>query len=160
MIIHNIRSDRQMKAAIGISFDDWHQLSLLFAEVHQDIYGVSLENKFKHLKKTPFLKTEKEVVFFVLFQLENALTYDVLGAIFGMNTSNAQRNFKVYLPLIRLALNKISVLPVRIFEWQEWEKAIEQEKEIFVDATELPMQRPKDQQHQKDLYSGKKKGID
>ena len=135
MIISNIGSDRQLKANIGISFDDWHQLSLLFSEVHQDIYGISLENKFKHLKKIPFLKTEKEVVFFVLFQLKNALTYDVLGAIFGMNTSNAQRNFKIYLPLIRLALNKISVLPAPNFELSEWNKVIEQEKEIGVDAT-------------------------
>ena len=135
MIIENIRSDRQMKANIGISFDEWQQLSLLFAEVHQDIYGVSLKDKFKHLKKIPFLKTEKEVVFFVLFQLKNALTYDVLGAIFGMNTSNAQRNFKIYLLLIRLALDKISVLPARNFELPEWNKVIEQEKEVFIDGT-------------------------
>ena len=132
-----------MKANIGLSFDEWQQLSLLFEEVHQDIYGVSLENKFKHLKKIPFLKTEKEVVFFVLFQLKNALTYDVLGAIFGMNTSHAQRNFKIYLPLIRLALDKISVLPARSFELSEWNKVIEQEKEILVDGTEIPVQRPR-----------------
>jgi len=49
-----MRSDRQMKANIGISFDDWRQLSLLFAQVHQDIYGVSPGNKFKHLKTPPF----------------------------------------------------------------------------------------------------------
>lgn len=160
MIIKNIRSDRQMKANIGISFDEWHKLSLHFEEVHQDIYGVSLENKFKHLKKTPFLKTEKEVVFFVLFQLKNALTYDVLGAIFGMNTSNAQRNFKIYLPLLRLALDKMSVLPARSFDLPEWDKIIEQEKEIFIDATEIPVQRPVNHKDQEDLYSGKKKGID
>jgi len=160
MIIDNIRSDRQMKANIGICFDDWHQLSLLFEGVHQDIYGVSLENKFKHLKKTPFLKTEKEVVFFVLFQLKNALTYDVLGAIFGMNTSNAQRNFKIYLPLVRLALDKVSVLPVRNFDLSEWDKVIEKEKEIFIDATEIPVQRPRNQKDQEELYSGKKKDID
>ena len=106
------------------------------------------------------MKTEEEVVFFVLFQLKNALTYDVLGAIFGMNTSNAQRNFKIYLPLIRLALDKISVLPARNVELPEWNKIIEQEKEILVDATEIPIQRPKNQKHQKELYSGKKKGID
>ncbi len=157
MIIQNIRSDRQMKANIGISFVDLHKLSLLFEQVHQDIYGVSLENKFKHLKKIPFLKTEKEVVFFVLFQLKNSLTYDVLGAIFGMNTSNAQRNFKIYLPLVRLVLDKLSVLPARDFELSEWKKTIEKEKEIFIDATEIPVQRPKNQADQKKLYSGKKK---
>ena len=135
MIISHIRNDRQMKANIGLSFDELDQLSLLFEEIHQAIYGISLENKFKHLKKTPFLKTEKEVVFFVLFQLKNAFTYDVLGAIFGLNTSNAQRNFKIYLPLIRLALNKLSVLPARNFEFSEWHKFIEQEKEICIDAT-------------------------
>jgi hypothetical protein len=157
MIINNIRNDRQLKANIGLSFEEWHQLSLLFEEVHQDIYGVSLENKFNNLKKTPFLKTGKEVVFFVLFQLKNALTYDVLGAIFGMNTSNAQRNFKTYLPLIRLALNKRSLLPSRNFESLEWNKLLEQENEICIDAAEIPVQRPVNQQDKKQLYSKKKR---
>ena len=151
MLIQNIRSNRQMKANIGISFDDLHRLSLLFEQVHQDIYGVSLENKFKHLKKTPFLKTEKEVVFFVLFQLKNSLTFDVLSAIFGMNTSNAQRNFTIYLPLIRLVLDKLSVLPAREFELSEWKEIVDKEREIFIDATEIPVQRAVNQIDQKDL---------
>ena len=143
MNIENIRSDRQMKASIGFSVKDWQELSLSFDEIHQDIYGISLEDKFKNLGKNPILKNSQQVVFFILFQLKNSLTYDVLGAVFGTNASNAQSNFKHYLPLIRRILDKKSVLPVREFELSEWKKTVDQEKEIIIDATEMPVQRPK-----------------
>ena len=131
----NIRSDRQMKASIGFSIVDWQKLSILFEELHRDIYGMSLEEKFKNLGKKPVLANGQAVVFFVLFQLKNSLSYDVLGAIFGTNASNAQRNFGQYLPLIRTVLAKLSLLPAREFELSEWKESVEQEQEIYIDAT-------------------------
>ena len=159
MDIAPIRTDRQVKSSIGLSFEEWQKMSILFDEVHQDIYGISLEDKFMNLRKTPVLKNSKEVVFFILFQLKNTLTYDVLGVVFGMNASNAQSNFKRYLPLIRRILDKQSLLPARDFQLEEWKQTIESEKEIIIDATEIPVQRPKNQQQQKEVFSGKKKGI-
>jgi len=135
MNIDHIRSDRQMKASIGFSIVDWQKLSILFEELHRDIYGMSLEEKFKNLGKKPVLANSRGVVFFVLFQLKNSLSYDVLGAIFGTNASNAQRNFGQYLPLIRTVLAKLSLLPAREFELSEWKESVEQEQEIYIDAT-------------------------
>jgi hypothetical protein len=157
MNIDNIVNDRQLKASIGLSFKEWQELSLLFDGLHQDIYGVSLEDKFRNLGIHPILKNSKEVVFFVLFQLKNAFTYDVLGVIFGTNASNAQSNFKGYLPLIHRILDKQALLPAR--NLQEWEKTLGKEEEIYIDATEIPIQRPVNQEEQKKLFSGKKKGI-
>ena len=97
------------------------------------------------------------VVFFVLFQLKNSLSYDVLGAIFGTNASNAQRLFGQYLPFIRMILAKLALLPAREWELEDGKKTVEQAQEIYIDATEIHIQRPKDQQVQKDSYSGKKK---
>jgi hypothetical protein len=157
MNIENIRSDRQMKASIGLSLLDWQKLSILFEEHHQAIYGMSLEKKFQNLGKKPLLANGQAVVFFVLFQLKNSLSYDVLGAVFGTNASNAQRNFQQYLPLLRTVLDKHSLLPAREFKLSDWKETIGQEKEIYLDATELPIQRPKNQHAQKDVFSGKKK---
>ena len=148
-----------MKANIGFSTKDLQTLGILFQECYQDIYGISLEEKFKNLGKTPILATHEEIVFFVLFQLKNALSYDVLGAVFGTNGSNAQRSFNQYLPLIRRILAKLSVLPARNLKQSDCNRLAEQEKEIYIDATEIPIQRPDNQEHQKELYSGKKKGI-
>ncbi len=159
MKTEHIRSDRQMKASIGFSLIDWEKLSILFEEHHQNIYGISLEEKFNNLGKKPLLANGQAVVFFVLFQLKNSLSYDVLGAIFGTNASNAQRNFQQYLPLIRNVLAKRSLLPAREFDLSNWKETVGQEQEIYIDATELPVQRPKNQQDQKNLFSGKKKDI-
>ncbi len=82
MKTEHIRSDRQMKASIGFSLIDWEKLSILFEEHHQNIYGISLEEKFNNLGKKPLLANGQAVVFFVLFQLKNSLSYDVLGAKF------------------------------------------------------------------------------
>ena len=51
MNIENIRSDRQMKASIGFSISDWKQLSILFEQHHQGIYGMSLEEKLVVVKQ-------------------------------------------------------------------------------------------------------------
>jgi hypothetical protein len=157
MNLSHIRSDRQMKASIGFSIADWKKLSILFEEHHQGIYGMSLEEKFTNLGKKPVLANGEAVVFFVLFQLKNSLSYDVLGAIFGTNASNAQRIFGQYLPFIRTILAKLSLLPARAFELSDWKQTVEQE--IYIDTTEIPIQRPKDQKDQKDAYSGKKKAY-
>ena len=135
MNLSPIRSDRQMKASIGFSIADWKKLSVLFEEHHQGIYGTSLEEKFKNLGKKPVLANGEMVVFFILFQLKNSLSYDVLGAIFGTNASNAQRIFGQYLPFIRTVLAKLSLLPARELELSEWKQTLEQAQEIYIDAT-------------------------
>jgi hypothetical protein len=35
-----------MKVSIGFSIVDWQKLSILFKELHQAIYGMSLEEKW------------------------------------------------------------------------------------------------------------------
>ncbi len=54
---------------------------------------------------------------------------------------------------------KRSLLPAREFDLSNWKETVGQEQEIYIDATELPVQRPKNQQDQKNLFSGKKKDI-
>jgi hypothetical protein len=48
----HIRSDRPMKASIEFSLADWKKLSILFEELHSDIYGMSLEEKVNNLGRT------------------------------------------------------------------------------------------------------------
>ena len=76
------------------------------------------------------------MLFFVLFQLKNSLTYDVLGCIYGIDTSTAQRNFERHLRILQHALRQLQVLPKRGFEKvEELEAYLHLEKDILLDAT-------------------------
>jgi hypothetical protein len=76
------------------------------------------------------------MLFFVLFQLKNGLTYDVLGCIYGMDASTAQRNFVSHLRILQHALRQLHLLPKRGFEKvEELEQYLRSEKQILIDAT-------------------------
>ena len=64
---------------------------------------------------------------------------------------------KAYLPLLERALGKKCALPKRkINSVQEFLRVFPTTKEIFIDGTERRVQRPKNNDSQKDHYSGKK----
>jgi hypothetical protein len=57
-------------------------------------------------------------------------------------------------------LSKEEVLPKRIFtDVEEMKSFFEDDKKIIVDATEIPIQRPKNEEVQESAFSGKKKDI-
>jgi hypothetical protein len=105
-----------------------------------------------------FLKTVPEKLFFILFYYKCYPTYDLLSVIYGWNRSNAcRRQFQIS-PMLEEALGRKLVLPVRQMRTrEEFFQAFPEAKEIFIDGTERPIQRPKNKEKQKDNYSGKKK---
>jgi|GEM_PF-7030642 len=82
-----------------------------------------------------------------------------------MDASTAQRNrnggpFERHLRILQHALRQLQLLPKRGFEKvEELEQYLRSEKDILIDATEIPIQRPVNQDKQKKAYSGKKKGA-
>ena len=56
------------------------------------------------------------MLFYVLFQLKNGLTYDVLGCIYARNASTAQRNFERHLGILQHGLRELHLLPKPDFE--------------------------------------------
>jgi len=78
-------------------------------------------------------------------------THEFLGFIFNLHNSNVGRQINYIQPL----LAKIFRIPTRKIELSEVDLTEEQLLEIFVDATEQQIQRPK--RKQKKYYSGKKK---
>lgn len=62
------------------------------------------------------------------------------------------------LPILEATLGEKQVLPVRkLSSMAEFIERFPEVKEVIVDGTERPVQRPKDSQRQKEQYSGKKK---
>lgn len=106
------------------------------------------------------LKSYEAVVFFLLFSFKNGLSYDSLGLVFDMDGSTAKQNQSSGLVVLRKALIDLGNYPARDFKTaKEFEQAFEGEDILIIDCTEQAMQRPDNQEVQKECYSGKKKSI-
>lgn len=105
-----------------------------------------------------FLPSLAEKLFFILFYYKAYPTYDVLAFFCDCNRSNAMRRQKYLSHILEATLGKKLVLPKRqLRSVEDFLKAFPEAKEVFIDGTERPIQRPKDSQKQKANYSGKKK---
>ena len=160
MLYANVRNDRQMRATTGLSLIGFQKLKEVFIESYEQKHEMALKKKLENLSTRVILPTYEEMLFFVLFQLKNALTYDVLGCIYGTDASVAKRNFESNLIILQLTLRRLGVVPKREFKTvAEFEQYFLKEKDLLIDATEIPIHRPSNQEDQKERYSGKKKPI-
>jgi hypothetical protein len=104
------------------------------------------------------LRSFASKLFFLLFYFKGYPTFDVLGLLFDLDMANAFRNVQKLTPIIEKVLDKKMVLPKRkISTLEELFEIFPEVKDIFIDGTERPIQRPKDNEKQKENYSGKKK---
>jgi len=81
----------------------------------------------------------------ILFYFKCYPTFDVLGLLFNLNRSNACRNVHKLTPILEKVLGKKMALPKRrINSLEELFELFPGAKDIFIDWTERPIQRPKD----------------
>jgi hypothetical protein len=85
-------------------------------------------------------------------------TIGLSASEFNLNRSNACRNVQKLTPILEKVLGKKMALPnMEINSLEELFEIFPGAKDIFIDGTERPIQRPKDEEKQKESYSGKKK---
>jgi len=156
----DIRNERQWKAMTGLSQQEFTSLSSAFGIAYEQINGIALQQGAANLGKAVVLSTYEDCLFFTLFELKTAQSFDCLGVLFHMDGSSAQRNFVKYLQVLELALQQQGALPRRSFSsLSEFKKYVQGEEELIVDATEMRIQRPAAKEKQQQRYSGKKKHI-
>ncbi len=154
----SILDHRQWKSTTGLSEKEFHILSKLFGKTYEKQSGIDIVKKSFNLQQDFLFSTYEDCLFFLLFYLKNPVVFDTLGFIFDTNTSVVQKNFKRLLPILEETLNDKGLLPKRQFtDIDDFKRCLGETDEIIFDATELPIQRPKDKEKQKELYSGKKK---
>jgi Helix-turn-helix of DDE superfamily endonuclease len=96
----------------------------------------------------------------VLFYLKTYPTLQVLGLQFGVSDTCAQANLAYFMPFLKASLKAKNTLVARIFESQEsFEKTFEGVEDIFIDGTEIAIERADNQEVQQAAYSGKKNFI-
>lgn len=102
-----IKTERQFKSSTGYSKDEFNELYKCFAEYYLEKNGQAYEIYVEeNVTEPPIFNTLDRWLFFVLFQLKNDMLYDSLGAVFGMNGSTANTNFKLFLKLLEGTLKK------------------------------------------------------
>ena len=153
----DLKTERQWRAATGLDQARFEQLLELFTKSYFNLFGRSVVDRQSGLEIMPHLTSEEELLLFTLFSLKSGLTYDLLGLVCGMDAANAKRNQELGLRVLEQTLKEADCLPKREFkDAAEFAAYLEKEDTLIFDGTEQRMQRPCDQEVQKDHYSGKK----
>ena len=155
--IADLTTSRQWCAATGYTPVQFEKLLGLFTQSYFELYGQTVAQRQAEIEVTPSLTSEEELLFFTLFSLKAGLTYDVLGFVSGMDASNAKRNQKLGSDVLEHALAAAQCLPRREFkDAAAFAEYLQNETTVIFDGLEQRMQRPGDDETQRDFYSGKK----
>jgi hypothetical protein len=154
------KNEREWRATTGMDERRFQILLPLFEEAYVSVHGRRIEHRVADSPETLRFITCKSLLFFTLFSLKSGLTYDLLGFVFKLDVSNAKRNQVLGLEVLKRALDDAELLPKREFASpEEFGAYFSGHKSIILDGTEQRMQRPGENEDQKDFYSGKKKRI-
>lgn len=76
---------------------------------------------------------------------------------FGLSDSAASHYLELLKPCLKAALQQQQVIANRLFAGpKNFEKTFAGIQDLFIDATEIPIGRPENQEVQQNRYSGKK----
>lgn len=163
--INKILSNKRLALALtGLTPDEFVALLPTFEQVWHNKRQQNYRKNRQHRARRPgggrkgLLREMQDKLFFILFYYKCYPTYDVLTLLYGFDRANGLRGQRQLTEILEKTLGKKMVLPERrLRKIEEFFEMFPQAKEVFVDGTERPIQRPKDPQQQKDKYSGKKK---
>jgi hypothetical protein len=158
-----LKNPRLCSALTGLKPNELTNLLPTFTEVllkkmkHRHYDNPKHQRKFGGGRKG-FLPTPNDKFFFILFYYKCYPTYDVLSFLFDCDRGDACRRQFFLSGIMEKTLGKKLALPKRqLRSVEDFFKAFPEAKEVFIDGTERPIQRPKDKEKQKANYSGKKK---
>lgn len=114
-------------------------------------------NKQAGVRSNRVLRTAEDRLLFILYHLKGNALQELMAITFEMTQPQVSVWIKLLSKLLREALDKQGFLPVRKAE--QLKKILEKESTVILDAAEREIQRPKDNEVQKEYYSGKKSII-
>jgi hypothetical protein len=152
-IFHNLKSEKKCKAATGLSLEQFNALAEVFSQYYKPKSG-------HQYSKPPVLTNSKEALFFVLHYLKAYPTLENMALYFDIDIRTVCDYLKITKKCLKAALQGQDVLVKQVFKNQsDFDKAFEGVEDLIVDCTEIPVQRPDNQDVQKEHYSGKKNDI-
>lgn len=156
----DLTTERKWRSATGYDQKRFSKLLSLFEETYFLKFGKTILERKADGPKESVIKSAEELLLFTLFSFKSGLTYDLLGFVTGMDASNAKRNQDTGISILMSMLSNSGYAPMRTFESvAEFENFFREYDTIIIDGQEQPIQRPSEEDSQKDNYSGKKKDI-
>jgi hypothetical protein len=158
-----LRRDRLCRALTGLTPQEFKDLLVVFtAALAQAATEKYLTDPSRSRKpgagRKSFAATVEEKLFFILLYHKVYPTFDALSFLYNRDRGNVWHAYDHLAPVLESALGKKLALPKRqIRSVKEFFAAFPEAKEVFMDGTERPIQRPKDKARQTANYSGKKK---
>ena len=159
-----LRDDRQIRSLTGLSEEKLEEIGPAFAQTlkddEQQRYEKALAEGKRHRKlgggRNSKLTTPHIKLCFILYYLKLYPTFDVLAEKFDLSRSNAHNWVHSLTPLVAKTLSNLGYMPARKFNSiEDFKAACEGLDEILIDVTEREFRRPKDNEVQKEVYSGK-----
>lgn len=158
--IKDLKTERQWRSATGYDKERFSNLLNLFKREHLKTFGKTLAESRDESPKESVIESEEDLLLLTLLGLKSGLTNDLLGLMVGMDGSSAFRNKNTGISLLQSMLCERGFAPVRSFESvEEFEEYFQEYETLLIDGEEQPIQRPLDEDSQKDHFSGKKKGT-
>ncbi len=158
-----LKNERLMLALTGLNSKEFTELLPTFTAIWKDkrreYYNLNAAgDRAMGGGRKGFLKTVEDKLFYILFYYKCYPTFDLAGFVFGCDRSKACLRQQELSKILESSLGKKLAMPKRQMRTiEEFFKAFPEAKEVFIDGTERPIQRPKDKAKQKSNYSGKKK---
>ena len=162
---HELKLNRQKFLSLtGLTVLEFELLLPAFAQSYDRLFPVNqtLEGRprkrFVGGGRTGSLHLAEQKLLFLLVYLKTYPMQVVLGELFGLSQSQTNHWIHRLLPVLRVALDGLGVLPERDPAcFAHHHDAQERDPQLIIDGTERRRQRPKNPEKQAAHYSGKKK---
>lgn len=159
-ITRALKEERLLLSLTGLRISEFKRLLVGFEKVLLSELSQQNRQRAVGAGRKGVLKDAQSKLFYILFYLKVYPTYDLAGFIFGVDRSRCFHWTKRLMPLLEKVLGRHVVLPKRqIRSVAEFMALCPDVKDLFLDGTERPTQRPQNSKLQKKRYSGKKKGY-
>lgn len=157
-----LRDDRLLRAMTGLNRKAFEELKIAFEQelLMEEVPRRSQEQRQRAqgAGRKPRLETVEEKLMYILFYFKCYPTFDLAGIMFDLDRSQANRWMHRLQLVVEKALGRKMALPKRkLKSMEEFIESFPEVKRVILDGTERPIQRAKDQEKQKQDYSGKKK---
>ena len=155
---------RRLLALTGLTHKEFEVLHQAFCAVYATGYpgdktadGRNRKRRSGGGRKGQLSTTEQKLLFSPVYQKTYPLQV-LLGEVFGLSQSRANRWIQRLRPILKQALEELGGLPSRVPEdFAEQERSHQETAELSIDGTDRRRQRPKNQAKQALHYRGKHK---
>jgi hypothetical protein len=155
-----LKQDRLLRALSGLNRKAFDALLPSFAQAYWQSLNPPGRQRQRVLGggRKATLQTMEDKLFYSLFYCKCYPTFDLASVLFHFDRSQAHEWTHRLLPVLETALGQKLALPERkLRSVEEFVERFPSVKRVMIDGTERPIQRPQDNERQKEHYSGKKR---